>query len=502
MLQLPPHAPRRALTLDRLDVQEDLLSRTSVEREHVHLPRLRDLARAFRRLAGRHHVLQLDHERAGRRRRRRRLDHRGRRLLGRGRRIDRGGRRARSASACSRCRHRRASRIRSTPCQDDAEHDGGRRYCGHDRDQRDRAAPSPRSRRHGLFGRGRSREGRARRHGRRVVSGRPAFGRRRRPLAERVPCRAHELTAAREAVRRRLGERPGDHVVELRRQIRTLRVRRGRRLEQVRGDRGGIRSLLERPQSGQALVENAPERVDVRPGVDRLPFELLRRRVVDRPDEGAGLREPALRTDLLGDPEVAEVRVLVLLPGSDEDVRGLDIAMHETVGVDGVERLRDLREDVESTPDREPTRPPEQRPEVGAVDVAHRDVEAVLGLSRLVDGHDARMLDPRRRTPLLLEPLAELPVMAELRSKHLQRDLAAVAQLLGAVDDSHAAPADDALDAESGQLGSDPGLGIRAHRRHLLRAGTVRTVRLFAERAARPNRGRGRAGRGGRARAR
>ena len=130
-----------------------------------------------------------------------------------------------------------------------------------------------------------------------------------------------------------------------------LRVRRGRRFEQVRGDRGGVGSLFERPQSGQALVENAPERIDVRPGVDRLPLELLGRCVVDRPDEGPGLREPALRADLLGgSPKSPRYACSYSSPEATRTFCGLDVAMHETVGMDGVERLRDLREDVEGTP--------------------------------------------------------------------------------------------------------------------------------------------------------
>ena len=41
----------------------------------------------------------------------------------------------------------------------------------------------------------------------------------------------------------------------------------------------------------------------------------------------------------------------------------------------------------------------EQRSQVGALDVAHREVEQAVDLARVVDRHDVRMLERRRAPP-------------------------------------------------------------------------------------------------------
>jgi hypothetical protein len=65
------------------------------------------------------------------------------------------------------------------------------------------------------------------------------------------------------------------------------------------------------------------------------------------------------------------------------------------------------------------------------------------------------------------EAIAEALVLRELGRDQLERHLAVQSQILGEVDDAHAAPAEEGLDQVAGELGADAWIGgARAvHRR-------------------------------------
>ena len=88
----------------------------------------------------------------------------------------------------------------------------------------------------------------------------------------------------------------------------------------------------------------------------------------------------------------------MLPPGGlgDEDVRGLDVTVHEPLLVRGVEGFGDLGEDLDRTPGLERPLLGEELREVGALDVAHGEEENACLLSRLVDGHDVRVVERGR----------------------------------------------------------------------------------------------------------
>ena len=116
-------------------------------------------------------------------------------------------------------------------------------------------------------------------------------------------------------------------------------------------------------------------------------------------------------------------------PGArrNEDVGRLDVAMHQPLRVRGVERARHLPEYVERAVRRESALVRDQRLQIDPLDVAHRDVEHALGLTRLEDRHDAGVVEPGGRPPLLLEALAVERVVRELGCEHFEGDLAPVA---------------------------------------------------------------------------
>ena len=127
--------------------------------------------------------------------------------------------------------------------------------------------------------------------------------------------------------------------------------------------------------------------------VERQPFDLLGRRVVDGAHEHAGPRQVG-RGRLLRDPEVGEVHVLGGL--GHEDVGRLDVAVDQVAIVGRVERGGDLLEHEDRPAHAQLPVPPHERPEVGAVDVAHRDVESPLsplGLARVVDRDHVRVVE-------------------------------------------------------------------------------------------------------------
>ena len=138
----------------------------------------------------------------------------------------------------------------------------------------------------------------------------------------------------------------------------------------------------------------------------------------------------------------------------EQDVGRLDVAVHQSDGVGGVERGGDLRDDRGGPLGREPPLAREQPLQVGAADVAHDEVEVAALLARRVDRDDVRVVDRRRHARLALEALAEPGIGGPLRRDQLEGDGPAERQLGRAIDDAHAAAAGDRLDAAAGDLGA------------------------------------------------
>ena len=104
----------------------------------------------------------------------------------------------------------------------------------------------------------------------------------------------------------------------------------------------------ERRLPDQAFVEHAAQRVDVRPPVDLLAGDLLGSDVVDRAHQLSAVAEPALG-EPLGEAEVRQVGVVGAVragAGVEQDVRRLDVPVHQPARVRGVEGAGDLREDA------------------------------------------------------------------------------------------------------------------------------------------------------------
>ena len=105
----------------------------------------------------------------------------------------------------------------------------------------------------------------------------------------------------------------------------------------------------------------------------------------------------------------------------DEDVAGLDVAMDEARRVRRVERGPDLPGDRERARRLEPAFAFEEGPQVGRLDVAHRDVQDAVGLAGVVDRDDVRVIeaaairDSRRKR-------SRKRSLCQRRGEHLQRN--------------------------------------------------------------------------------
>ena len=186
-----------------------------------------------------------------------------------------------------------------------------------------------------------------------VWRARPACpARRSRARRQRRARRLDQLAAARIALLGLLGQRLCDHLVDRGGQLGAHRRERGRRILDVGVEHLLLPRALERWLAGEALVEEAPERVDVDAMVELLGQDLLRRHVLAGAHEEPGARQrAAVLRGLLAEPEVREpgAQLPGLLVVGDEDVRRLHVTVVEAGGVNGVERARHLLEDLRSS---------------------------------------------------------------------------------------------------------------------------------------------------------
>src|SRR5262249_13487578 len=182
--------------------------------------------------------------------------------------------------------------------------------------------------------------------------------------------------------------------------------------------------------------------------------ELLRRHVRRRADVRAGRRVARAervaargRALLLGcgrRPRQAEIGDADAPVLADEDVVGLEIAMHQPGAVRGRQPVAGAAGDVEDL-FRAAALLGEPAPQRAAVDVLHGDDEVVAVVADLVDRDDVGMGQARHRHGLAQHAVVAL-ALAPPRAK-LQRRQSVELDVAGAVHDAHPAGADGLLDA-------------------------------------------------------
>ena len=196
----------------------------------------------------------------------------------------------------------------------------------------------------------------------------------------------------------------------------------------------------------EALDEHAGEGVDVDALVPVVPGEPLGGHVARAAHAERGAADGGA-VERAGDAEVGEVGdpALGLLGPDQQHVGRLHVAVHERLGVRGVERVGHLGDHVHGARRRERAALDEVG-EIAAVDEAHVDEELAVDLAVVVDRDDVRVGELRRQRRLALEPAAVLLVGGQLPQEALQRDEPLTTRVVGAVDLAHATAPDQGVE--------------------------------------------------------
>ena len=104
-----------------------------------------------------------------------------------------------------------------------------------------------------------------------------------------------------------------------------------------------------------------------------------------------------------------------------QNILRLDVAVHNALVMGELERLADLRDDLQRLARGQLARPL-QLPQVQAVHEFHDEVRQPVHLAEFVDGHDVGMGQFGQRARFAIEPLDKTRAARGLRRKNFQRD--------------------------------------------------------------------------------
>ena len=137
----------------------------------------------------------------------------------------------------------------------------------------------------------------------------------------------------------------------------------------------------------------------------------------------------------LGQAEVQHFRMASL---GNKDVGGLDIAVHDSGGMRGIERIRDFSSQPQNLVNlhRTPANPMFQG---HPFEELHRDEGMAVLFADVVDGADVGMIESGGGLGLTPKSRQGLRVADYVIGKEFQRDEPVQARVLGFVDDPHAA---------------------------------------------------------------
>ena len=165
---------------------------------------------------------------------------------------------------------------------------------------------------------------------------------------------------------------------------------------------------------------------------------LLGAHVGRRPDTQPGSRE--LRgVDDLRDAEIRDLNVAATI---DENVRRLDVAVHDPLIVRVLQGVAELDEEPLDDANGKRGVRSDQGIERRAVHELHDEKQRIAFVADRVDHDDVRMIQLRRRPCLALEPLFHSFVEGEVRQHGLDRHLPVQPQVIREVDGGHTPTSD------------------------------------------------------------
>jgi hypothetical protein len=174
---------------------------------------------------------------------------------------------------------------------------------------------------------------------------------------------------------------------------------------------------------------------------------VLGRHVLDRPQHGAHRRESGARLAELTSYDARDSKVEQFAAiRRQEDVGGLEIAMHDAAAVKNVDRVEDFEADIDRFLERHWTAV-KMRGERLTVEQLHRDEELPVGLPNLVELADVRMIDARGEPRFTPEALARYLIVRSGGVKDLERDGSLEPFVDGGVHETHSALAERRRDA-------------------------------------------------------
>ncbi len=213
---------------------------------------------------------------------------------------------------------------------------------------------------------------------------------------------------------------------------------------------------LKRRPTDHHLVEQAGQRVHIGRRSHRSPGEPFRRHVGAGSDQHARHRDAGLAPDV-GDAEIHQIGEVIR---GEQHVLGLDIAVHQAVGVRGVQGRGHLRDDRDRPVRGQGAIGAQQFLDAGALDQTHVDEQDAVDLAEIVDRDHVRLLQAGRHPGLTPEPLLKTRVRGDLGTQQLDGHHAFLDRVVGPVDLPHATDTDQRLQL----VRSEPGAEARGTR--------------------------------------
>ncbi len=159
----------------------------------------------------------------------------------------------------------------------------------------------------------------------------------------------------------------------------------------------------------------------------------------------------------------AKVRQIRPIIRPHQYVAGLDIAVNETAIMSRIQGRRDRAKYAQRTVGFKAALAFKHPPQIAAFDIAHREEQQSIGLTRRIDRNDIRVLKPSRHTTLAKKPRPKPLITRQFRWQHLDSHRAVKMLVPSQVNHADRAAAKQSLDPIPGQQRADWNVKRNSH---------------------------------------